>query len=118
MNPIRNLIVASLLFAGLGPSAAQAAPASVSSSQRALPTSARASGHSEAPPPTPLSSALLALGSTTGIPAENAGQEDAKLAQREQAAPQLRNFQGGRVYLYLGGGATLILALILILILL
>ena len=78
----------------------------------------RVSDHSETPQPTALSSALLALGSTTGTSAENAGQEDAKLAQREREAPQLRNFQGGRVYLYLGGGATLILVLLLLLILL
>jgi hypothetical protein len=123
MNAIRNLIVASsLLFAGLAPSAADAEPVSASSSAstsgRAWPTPVRVSDHSETPQATALSSALLALGSTTGTSAENAGQEDAKLAQREREAPQLRNFQGGRVYLYLGGGATLILVLLLLLILL
>jgi len=118
MNAIRNLVVASsLLFAGLAPSAALAAPVSASSFGRARPTSAPVSD-SEAPQPTPLSSALLALGSATGTSVENAGEEDEKLAQREREAPQLRNFQGGRVYLYLGGGATLILVLLLILILL
>jgi len=102
MNLIRNLIAASsLLFVVLGPSVAHAAPAAAE--QRA-----------------PLSSALLALGSEANprSTAESAGREDAKLAQREQAAPELRSFQGGRVYLYLGGGATLVLVLLLLIILL
>jgi len=102
MNLIRNLIaVSSLLFVVLGASVAHAA---------ATPAQQRA----------PLSSALLALGSeaNTRPTVESARQEDAKLAQREQAAPELRNFQGGRVYLYLGGGATLVLVLLLLIILL
>ena len=103
MNLIRNLIAASsLLFVVMGPSVAQAAP--TAAQQRA-----------------PLSSSLLALGTgaeTRPAPEAAGRQEDAKLAQREQAAPALRNFQGGRVYLYLGGGATLVLLLILLLILL
>lgn len=127
MNQTRNLIVAtSLALASLGPAAAHATTISTSSTgpgaPAALVASAAASGDHVARQRAPLSTGLLALGSvaqTKQAPAaEGSGQDDAKLAQREQAAPELRSFHGGRVYLYLGGGATLILVLLLILILL
>jgi len=126
MNQTRNLIVAtSLALASLGPAVARATTISTSSTGPGAPTalvaSAAASGDLVARQRAPLSTGLLALGSATQTGraiAEGSGQDDAKLAQREQAAPELRSFHGGRVYLYLGGGATLILVLLLILILL
>jgi len=127
MNSIRHLIVAgSLVCASLVPSAAHAVKTSASATaspgitQSASQTSGsnRPGSHAGAP----LSSGLLALGSAndaqTAHSTEEPNREDARLAQREQGAPELRDFRGGRVYIYLGGGVTLLLVLLLVLILL
>src|SRR5689334_16731293 len=114
MNPTRTLIVASsLALASLGSAAAHATTSSTSSAGSDAPALVATAGTSPGSMfarRAPLSTGLLALGSAAesrSTPVEVTGQEDAKLAQREQAAPELRNFRGGRVYLYLGGGATL-----------
>lgn len=121
MKPIRNLTVASsLLFTCLGSTAVARAASDVTLGARGALVSVAGTSHDRAArPAAPLSSALLALGSTgDSRPAAAPGDEDTNLARREQASPELRNFHGGRVYLYMGGGATLILVLILLIILL
>jgi hypothetical protein len=124
MNSIQQLALAgSLLCASLVPSVARAVTTSESSTERPL---AALAATTTAPPASRtershLSSGLLALGSenaTEKTPSAGDQSRDASLAQRERAAPQLRDFRGGRVYVYLGGGVTLLLVLLLILILL
>lgn len=107
MSSLRTFFAASLLFASLGASVAHAAPASSLTAPREG---------------APLSSALLALGSTPVAPGREpagaSGRENAALAEREHATPALEGFRGGGTYVYLGGGATLVLAVLLIILLL
>lgn len=114
MKTLRNLVVALLLTVWIGPSAARAATT--------LPAAGVPPAPSEpARPPTGVAlspSALLALGATEGQGVEATDQEAGALAAREKAAPGLQDYRGGAAYIYIGGGATLILVLILLIILL
>jgi hypothetical protein len=70
--------------------------------------------------PLPTHSAEVGSRASSGAsPAQPTGQtEGSALAARERQAQDLQNFKGGGVYIYLGGGATLVLVLILLVILL
>jgi hypothetical protein len=54
-----------------------------------------------------------------GAPAQSApaDSETQKLAQREQQTPDLQNFRGGGVSIYIGSGALLVAVIILLIIL-
>jgi hypothetical protein len=54
---------------------------------------------------------------TTATQASTAS-ESASLAQREQQAPDLQNFKGGAVAVYIGSGALLVIIIVLLIILL
>jgi hypothetical protein len=54
----------------------------------------------------------------TSSPRPPAADKDAaSFAAREQQSPDLANFKGGGVYIYLGSGAALVLVIVLLLIL-
>jgi len=123
MNSIRHFVLAGSLCASLAPSVARGA---TSNSSTERPPAALAASNGPNRPASrsggaPLSTGLLALGSANEAdnpPSADDQSRDASLARREQSAPQLRDFRGGRVYVYLGGGVTLLLVLLLLLILL
>jgi len=115
MKPLRNFVVALLLTFWIGPTVARAAVPAAAPRVPETPTEpARPQGGAALSP-----SALLALGTTLGQETAAGGQQEAEaLASREQAAPALQDYRGGAAYIYIGGGATLILVLILLIILL
>src|SRR4051812_9038595 len=115
MKPLRNFVVAVLLAVWISPTMVQAA----------APLAEPRVPESPAQPARPPAggalspSALLALGTTEGQgPAVADQQEGDALAAREKGAPALQDYRGGAAYIYIGGGATLILVLILLIILL
>src|SRR3569832_1007647 len=65
-----------------------------------------------APPPPAAAVDVGSRGASGASPAPSSAQTEAsELATREKQAQDLQNFKGGGVYVYLGGGATLILVL-------
>ncbi|HXJ21183.1 MAG TPA: hypothetical protein VMT03_13205 [Polyangia bacterium] len=71
----------------------------------------------KSPPP---SAAQRSAPPTSGTPATSNENDEAtweSLATREQKAPQLQNFKGGRVYIYLGSGALLVIVIVLLILL-
>lgn len=114
MKALRNFVVALLLAVWLGPTAAHAAQPLVEPRLPGPPAEPAAPPAAVALSP----SALLALGATPGQGTAADQQEAKALAAREQAAPILQDYRGGRAYIYIGSGATLILVVILLIILL
>ena len=95
MNAIRRVVVATLLAVWCFPAVSMANPA-------------------------PRSPAPLTAESVPAVPVTasgTAGGEADALATREQQARQLQDFQGGRVYVYIGS-SVLVVILIVILVLL
>ena len=96
MNKIRGMVVAVLLAVWCYPAV---------SSAKALPP--------ESPPPAAVATATTAASSTG---AETAGLS-ARLAQRERQTPNLQDFKGGGVTIYIGSGVLLIVLVILLILL-
>jgi hypothetical protein len=106
MDKIRGLVVGVLLAVWCFPAV---------SSAKALPPE-------PAPPP-----GLVALGTTNGATsgaktmgttgAASTGSQATDLAKREQQAPNLQDFKGGGVVIYLGSGALLVVVIILLVLL-
>lgn len=111
MKPLRNFVVALLLTVWIAPTLARAA---VPPAEPAVAESpARPAGGALSP------SALLALGASPNPGSQARDQQEADaLAAREKAAPALQDYRGGAAYIYIGGSATLVLVLILLIILL
>ena len=101
MNQMRRLVVAVLLAVWCFPAISQAAPGRNEGKLPAAVTETAAQ-RSEAP--------------TQGTQAP-ASSEAQKLAQREQQTPDLQNFKGGGVYIYMGSGVLLVLVIILLILL-
>jgi hypothetical protein len=96
MNQVKRLVVAVLLAVWCFPAVGSAAP---KGNEGALPAAVTetAAQRTEAPAqPAPASS------------------EAQKLAQREQQTPDLQDFRGGGVSIYIGSGALLVVIIILL----
>ena len=105
MNYLKKFVIITLLTVWTFPAVSQAAPAQ---------TPARSEPAQTVPAQTvKVSPELLALANTLG-----ANTESNDLAAREKQAPNLQNFKGGAVEIYLGSGAALVLIIILLIILL
>jgi hypothetical protein len=99
MSKIRGLVVGVLLAIWCFPAV---------SSARSLPPE-------PAPPPAFVATADTTATGTTE--ASSTGSESASLAKREQQTPNLQDFKGGGVVIYIGSGALFIAVLILIILL-
>ena len=97
MNQIRGTVVAVLLAVWCFPAV---------SSAKALPP--------ESPPPPASVATATTAASSTG--AESASLS-ASLAQRERQTPNLQDFKGGGVTIYIGSGVLLIVLVILLILL-
>ena len=98
MNKIRGTVVGVLLAVWCFPAV---------SSARSLPPE-------PAPPPALVATGTTATGTTA---ASSTGSEAAGLAKREQQAPNLQDFKGGGVVVYIGSGALFIAVIILLILL-
>src|SRR5690242_1259978 len=104
MNYLKKFVIVTLLAVWTFPAVSQAAPvpAPVSSPARTAPASS-----------TELSPEVLALANMLAGPSESND-----LAAREKQAPNLQNYKGGAVEVYIGSGAVLVLIIVLLIILL
>jgi hypothetical protein len=98
MKSLRRLIVAVLLGVWCFPAVSVAAPLPAASADVG---SRASSGASSA-----------RSGASSARP--SAQTEGAALGAREEQSQDLQNFKGGGVYIYLGGGVALVLAIILL----
>ena len=73
---------------------------------------------SAAPLPTPSADVGSRSSSGASSARPSAQTEGAALGAREEQSQDLQNFKGGGVYIYLGGGAALVLAIILLILIL
>ncbi len=107
MNYWKKFVIVTLLAVWTFPAVGQASPASA-------PVNAPSAPAQTAPvSSTKLSPEVLALANTL------AGEtESSDLAARERQAPNLPDYKGGAVEIYLGSGAVLVLIIILLIILL
>jgi hypothetical protein len=98
MNQLRRIVVAVLLAVWTFPAVSGAAPtrADARLPPAVTDTSAARTGATQAP----------------------ASSEAQRLAQREQQTPDLQDFRGGGVSIYIGSGALLVVIIILLIILL
>ena len=69
------------------------------------------------PLPTP-SSDVASRAAPGAAAAASTQTEESALSARENQSPDLQNFRGGGVYIYMGGGVVLILLIILLIVLL
>ncbi|MBV9495799.1 MAG: hypothetical protein JOZ54_16245 [Acidobacteria bacterium] len=69
------------------------------------------------PLPTPTAEVDPHSAETSSTQQPAADKEAASFAAREQQSPDLANFKGGGVYIYLGSGAALVLLIVLLIIL-
>jgi hypothetical protein len=100
MNQLRGLVAAVLVAVWCLPAASNAAPAR---------------GEQRLPAAVTETSAGGTQASTQSAPASSEAQ---KLAEREKQTPDLQNFRGGGVTIYIGSGVLLITVLILLVLLL
>jgi hypothetical protein len=98
MNQLRRIVVAVLLAVWTFPAVSSAAPA-----------------RTEARLPPAVTDTSAARTGATQAPASTEAQ---RLAQREQQTPDLQDFRGGGVSIYIGSGALLVVIIILLIILL
>lgn len=94
MNALRTLVVTALLGAWFFPAVGAARPLSGAAST------------SEAQPRTPATT-TISRPDTTAAEAES-------LAAREKQSPDLQNFKGGGVAIYIGSGTLLVVVIILL----
>lgn len=107
MNYLKKFVIITLLAVWTFPGISQAAP-------EAAPINAPSTPAQSAPAKTELTPEVLALANVlAGNPTES---QD--LAAREKQAPNLQDYKGGAVEVYIGSGAALVLIIILIIILL
>jgi|SRR4051812_36177078 hypothetical protein len=102
MNQIRKVVVAVLLAVWCFPALSQAAPSR--GNEEKLPAAVTETAAQRTPAPT----------QSTQAPASSEAQ---KLSQREQQTPDLQDFKGGGVYIYMGSGVLLVLVIILLILL-
>lgn len=103
MTYLKKLVVATLLTVWTFPAVGQAhtqPPAEIPGAPAAP---------AQAPAPSP---ALGAMANTLA-----GGTEASQLAARERQAPELKDFRGGAVSIYIGSGAALVLIIVLLIIL-
>jgi len=105
MNYLKKFVIITLLTVWTFPAVSQAAPARTPVNTPAQTAPAKS---------TELSPEVLALANMlAGNPVES---QD--LAAREKQAPNLQDYKGGAVEIYIGSGAVLVLIIILLIILL
>ncbi len=95
MESIRRAVIGALLVVWFFPAVGAAKPAPAE--------------------PVPLSAPVASTALATSTSSDPAATES--LAAREKQAPQLQDFKGGRVYIYLGSGAILVIVIILLILL-
>ncbi len=101
MNQIRRLVVGVLLAVWCFPALSQAAPGR---NEGKLPAAVTETAAQRTPAPT----------QSTQAPASGEAQ---RLADREKQTPELQNFKGGGVYIYMGSGVLLVAVIILLILL-
>jgi len=107
MNYLKKFVIITLLAVWTFPAVSQAAPVQAPASVPSTPAQS-------APAKTELTPEVLALANMlAGNPTES---QD--LAAREKQAPNLQDYKGGAVEIYLGSGAVLVLIIVLLIILL
>jgi len=109
MNYLKKLVVVTLLAVWTFPGVGQASPTSAPVS---APSTPAAPAQTAPAPSAQLSPEVLALANLLA-----GGTESSDLAAREKQAPNLQDYKGGAVEIYLGSGAVLVLIIILIIIL-
>jgi len=107
MNYLKKLVVVALLAVWTFPGVGQASPAPAPVSAPSAPAQTAPASSTQLPPE------VLALANMLA-----GGTESSDLAAREKQAPNLKDYKGGAIEIYLGSGAVLVLIIILIIILL
>ncbi len=112
MTNLKRIVVITLLAVWTFPALAEAHPTGATSPMQA-PAPASVPEGLGAP-----RAQLVALADSLARQPAQTGTEATKLAAREKQAPNLENFRGGAVSIYIGSGAALVLIIVLLLILL
>jgi hypothetical protein len=113
MTNLKRIVVITLLAVWTFPALSEAHPTGTTSSPMQAPAPASVPEGTAASRPQ-----LVALADSLSHQTSQPGTEATRLAAREKQAPNLENFRGGAVSIYIGSGAALVLIIVLLLILL